>query len=549
MSEQKKTRRIVLVSIIGFAACCFMLSNPASAQTSRWSRWYVDGRSGTDPTSCGSGDSWDTAFKTPEKAVQCADTGDEIWVKKGTYHLPSTLVIDKSLKMYGGFTGSETKRSQRNWKTHQTIFDGQASIQCLRVSADAKINGFQIRNGYDPVSAGGLYKTHGAAPTIENCSFLDNIAGQWGGAIFADSGTYFLINCTFKRNRGPWFGGAIYNNHECSPDIINCMFIENQAGNGGAIMNSGSSETKIINCSFSHNLANDKGGAIFSWEASTPTITNCILWNDSADIGQEIHNENGSMDQLNISHSNVDQEGFAWTNGNIRKNPVFRDPSKGDLHLQPGSPCIDTGVNDAVGGIVSDIDGDPRIYDGDYDGSEVVDMGADEFHVMCKGKLATIVGSNDDDVLIGTKAADVISGLAGRDLIMGLDGHDVVCAGSGDDLIYGGKGDDTLHGESGSDMIRAGSGHDHINGGAGSDIIIGGKGDDELIGGRANDVINGGGGNDRIWGGKGNDTIHGGAGDDTMNGQRGVDVCDGGHRGETWGDRAAPGCDVTINTP
>lgn len=536
---------MLLGSIIGFAVCCFMLSNPASAQTSRW---YVDGRSGTDPTSCGAADTWDTAFKTPEKAVQCADTGDEIWVKKGTYHLPSTLEIDKSLKMYGGFKGSETRRSQRDWKTNKTIFDGQASIQCLRVSADATIDGFQIRNGYDPVHAGGLYKTHGAAPTIENCVFFDNIAGQWGGAIFADSGTYFLINCTFKRNRGPWFGGAIYNNHECSPDIINCMFMENQAGNGGAIFVSGSAQTKIINCSFSNNLANDKGGAIFSWEASTPTITNCILWNDSAAIGQEIYNENGSINHLKISRSNVDQEGIVWTNGNIRKNPVFRDPSKGDLHLQPGSPCIDTGSNEAVGRIISDIDGDPRIYDGDYNGSAIVDMGADEFHVKCKGKLATIVGSNGDDVLIGTKGTDVISGLAGRDLIMGLDGHDVVCGGSGDDLIYGGKGDDMLYGESGSDVIKAGSGNDQIYGGDGCDIINGGKGEDELIGGRDNDVINGGSDNDRLWGGKGNDTIYGGAGDDTMDGQGGVDVCGGGRKGEIRGDIAAEGCDVTVNT-
>jgi hypothetical protein len=67
----------------------------------------------------------------------------------------------------------------------------------------------------------------------------------------------------------------------------------------------------------------------------------------------------------------------------------------GDYHLQLGSPCIDAGNNAAVPLDVFDIDGDgnttepipfdldgsPRIADGNDDGTVVVDMGAYEFFV------------------------------------------------------------------------------------------------------------------------------------------------------------------------
>ncbi len=46
--------------------------------------------------------------------------------------------------------------------------------------------------------------------------------------------------------------------------------------------------------------------------------------------------------------------------------------------VQLGSPCIDAGDNTATQALV-DLDGNPRIVDGDGDGTPVVDMGAYEF--------------------------------------------------------------------------------------------------------------------------------------------------------------------------
>ena len=51
-------------------------------------------------------------------------------------------------------------------------------------------------------------------------------------------------------------------------------------------------------------------------------------------------------------------------NGNIDANPLFVDLINGDYHLQPGSPCIDAGDNDAVPfDVTTDRDGKPRFSD------------------------------------------------------------------------------------------------------------------------------------------------------------------------------------------
>ena len=51
-----------------------------------------------------------------------------------------------------------------------------------------------------------------------------------------------------------------------------------------------------------------------------------------------------------------------------------------DGHLLPGSPCIDAGTNTPEEGLsATDLDGNPRVIDGDSDGFATVDMGAFEF--------------------------------------------------------------------------------------------------------------------------------------------------------------------------
>lgn len=83
----------------------------------------------------------------------------------------------------------------------------------------------------------------------------------------------------------------------------------------------------------------------------------------------------------------------------------------------------------------------------------------------------TLVGGDDDDVLIGDYGDDDLYGGDGNN---GLSGHE------GNDSLYGGRGRDTLVGGLGDDI---GYGYD------GEDLIVGEIGADELLGGGGNDVI------------------------------------------------------------
>lgn len=99
------------------------------------------------------------------------------------------------------------------------------------------------------------------------------------------------------------------------------------------------------------------------------SLANCILWGDSPD---EIE---GLAFVLNGDVQGG--TGQAWFGeGCIDSDPMFAD-AEGRLSL--GSPCIDAGGNQWVpADITTDLDGKPRIADGDVDGVSVVDMGAYE---------------------------------------------------------------------------------------------------------------------------------------------------------------------------
>jgi Ca2+-binding RTX toxin-like protein len=98
----------------------------------------------------------------------------------------------------------------------------------------------------------------------------------------------------------------------------------------------------------------------------------------------------------------------------------------------------------------------------------------------CKGKAATIVGTDGHDFIRGTD---------GRDVIVAGNGHDGVYAGLGNDLICGGGRADTLKGGPGKDVIVGGLGWDAISGGARGDLVLAGGGSDTMWGGPGDDRL------------------------------------------------------------
>jgi Ca2+-binding RTX toxin-like protein len=182
--------------------------------------------------------------------------------------------------------------------------------------------------------------------------------------------------------------------------------------------------------------------------------------------------------------------------------------------------------------------------------------------------LASVEGSDGDDLLQGTAEADTIIGGAGDDTLQGGDGNDLLEGGDDNDRLEGGTGNDTLAGGSGHDaaaydfsaasnavvlnastvgsssslILNAGSFGsdtlldieyvhiagsifaDRLTGGSGDDVLLGNAGNDTLAGGAGNDLLSGGTGVDSLVGGPGNDSLDGGSGDDTLNGGGGIDA-------------------------
>jgi len=97
-------------------------------------------------------------------------------------------------------------------------------------------------------------------------------------------------------------------------------------------------------------------------------LYNCIVW------GNEPYS--GDLHILGLTHHSCSQYKTLDTYGNININPQFVSAS--DFRLLATSPCIDTALNaDALSD--TDLAGNPRIVDGNFDLVNIVDMGAYEY--------------------------------------------------------------------------------------------------------------------------------------------------------------------------
>jgi parallel beta-helix repeat protein len=273
---------------------------------------------------------------------------------------------------------------------HNTSGSSPTLTYCTFSGNTAGVCGGGMTNAYDssPVitdcifadntansNGGGMWNLSNSSPTVNNCTFSYNNAGQSGGGIDSDSSSPTVTNCTFTDNQAK-YGGGMDNYKNSAPTVTNCTFSGNNSSvGGGGVCNSTSSSPKVTNCSFSGNQADSYGGGMYNYN-SNPTVTNCILWGNTAPTGPQIYGGSPT-----ITYSDI--QGGPGGTGNINLDPLFVDASGGNLRLSSGSPCIDKGSNAAVpAGITTDLDGNPRVFDGDGNGTATVDMGAYEYLVI-----------------------------------------------------------------------------------------------------------------------------------------------------------------------
>ncbi len=223
--------------------------------------------------------------------TNCAFTGNDGGVEGGgIYNYEASPELTDCV-----FTENEASRGGGMW----------SQTTSLPILTDCTFNG----NSATGTHGGGMYNSSGCAPTLTNCVFSDNTSMQSGGAMYSYySGSYIKLT--------------------------NCLFFENQSitGNGGAMYNQGS-YLKINNSSFSvNNSITGNGGAMYN-DTCDMTITNCIIWGNTAPSGAEISNTGSSTYWPTISYSNIQGcslSGASWNTsfgtdngGNIDSDPSF----------------------------------------------------------------------------------------------------------------------------------------------------------------------------------------------------------------------------------
>jgi len=215
---------------------------------------------------------------------------------------------------------------------------------------------------------------------VNNSTFSNNSAGYYGGGLAAHGGGNAMLNnniFTNNKTKAPVTnrGGGGISLADAQLALINSIVNGNtSAAQGGGIRAGGACELIIINSTIVGNTADTEGGGIRLGQ--TNVITNSIVWGNDASEGDQVYQPSGVQTNT-VTYSIVEGEyngGVYPGEGNINEGPKLDE----NLRLLATSPAIDAGNNRAVSSNI-DLDGNPRIVDGDGDGEATVDMGAFEY--------------------------------------------------------------------------------------------------------------------------------------------------------------------------
>lgn len=212
------------------------------------------------------GTSWAGAKQTVAAAVGAATGGDEIWVEQGTYGEHLTLKPDVAL--YGGFAGSESTLTERDWAHNRSVLWGttnQAVVTITNAGPATRLDGFTIGGG-NAIHGGGV-KLIGAGAVIANNTIRNNLTDGAGAGISIWG--FLLLSSTEAH----------------FPVVTNNLIVDNQSindeGDGGGIAVIGSSPL-IAGNQIIRNTATRNGGGIACWRHSFPVIANNVIEANSA---------------------------------------------------------------------------------------------------------------------------------------------------------------------------------------------------------------------------------------------------------------------------
>lgn len=255
------------------------------------------------------GASWASAYDTIQAGIDAAtlEGWGEVWVAEGTYgeervNRSGAIQLSEDVHVYGGFSGVETSREQRNVDLYPTVIDGATARQgdpafhVVLVDCDTILDGFTIRGGVangtssDLEGMGGGVAVAGGAPTISHCVFTEN-SGMSGGAVAVAGTADYSVRprfdyCTFTSNTnepGGGGGSALYLAGDNVSSFDHCDFRLNT----GYTVRAAQGHNYWYACSFEYNTG------VPMYTESSPGLTSvdrCIFAQNAGGIETGIAN-------------------------------------------------------------------------------------------------------------------------------------------------------------------------------------------------------------------------------------------------------------------
>jgi len=329
-------------------------------------------------TGTADGTSWEAAFPDLRSAIAAAlvvtDVEVEIWVAAGTYSVgperSDTFLVPSGVALFGGFSGEEYDRDDRDPSRNVTVLDGNGVFHAVTCEGEAILDGFTVTGG--------------------NADGEDR--DGYGGGLHLAGGGASVSRTIIRANRAEG-GGGVYVGAGAAPTFTNCLIAECAARNGGGLYCAAGAAPVFLNTTIGVQRASEKGPGLFCEPGAAPGITNSIIWTGG---GEALWIEGA---EPVISHSCIESAAPWPGDGNIGEDPAYVEPGRfveesgtwipGDYSLRPDSPAIDAGLAPNAPGI--DLAGVPRPF------GAAPDMGAYEVYVAGDFYLTT----TDDSAEIG----------------------------------------------------------------------------------------------------------------------------------------------------
>ncbi len=210
-----------------------------------------------------------------------------------------------------------------------------------------------------------------------------------GGLNLANGSGVTVSDNLISGNSAPFGGGIFIDASVTAAEIVQNLIVNNSAINGGGVIWNVAG-SRMINNTIANNVASapDASEVILLFQA---LVDNALIANNIIAAKQNpitLDCSNPLPQSIFIANDVFNLQGVPYgpgcgvqsgIRGSISLDPLFVDDTAGSFRLKLGSPAIDVGTNAISHLPAADLDGNPRIADGDSNGTAVIDMGAFEF--------------------------------------------------------------------------------------------------------------------------------------------------------------------------